>query len=712
MAYSSGLLKPDCPRRGLEAQVLAAIEKAGLKVIVSKRVRLTEAQIAVVYEGCLGEIFYPELLDFFLSGDCLAFIVEGEDAIARLNRLVGYHEPSLAEPNSIRGRFGLSVKENAIHGTEDETAFRKEVELFFTEKELSELLLKILGIASNMIISSAALLIDGKIVAAAPEERFVGKKYTRAFPINAIEFCLAEAGIKIEDVDYTALSADPGIDLSIYDSRYASVTRWYPEALCSIPNNLSLLYKKDYLGPTEQVFTMPNGQTKIKYIKHHLCHAANGFFLSPFKSAAILTVDGRGERITASFGLGNSTRIEEIKSIDYPHSLGLFYGAITEYLGYRPDKDEGKVMGMAGFGKDVDRYYRILRKLVKLGKDGSFELDLNYFRYYMSPRRHLYADSLVSLLEGPRKAFSDFEQRHFDIAAALQKVTEETLVHMLNYLHQETKEDFVVVNGGVFMNSVFNGKLLELTPFKKFFVSSCPDDCGTSIGAALYVHHMEEDGQRTGPQKENYYGPSFSDEEIEKKLRRAKLPVIKEDDIVKKTADLLAKGKIIGWFQGKMELGQRALGNRSILADPRRPDMKDAVNNHVKYREWFRPFAPSVLAEDFELFFPGHDPENSRYMSLVLAVGKSQRKALSATLHADETARPQSVYKEASPLFYKLITEFKKITGVGAVLNTSFNVGGEPIVCTPEDAIRTFFKSGIDVLAMGNYILDKESFGK
>lgn len=565
----------------------------------------------------------------------------------------------------------------------------------------------ILGIANNMHIASAALLSEGKIVAAAAEERFTRVKHTRSFPINAIRFCLKKSNITIEDVDYICLSADPGIDLSVYDRRYADITRWYPEALYSVPNNLSVLYENDYIGPTEQVFKTAKASAAIKYIRHHLCHAANAFFLSPFESSAILTVDGRGEKITALFGLGNGTDIKEIRSVNYPHSLGLFYGAITEYLGFKPDRDEGKVMGMAGFGISDNPYYQILRNLIVLDDDGTFQLDLNHFRHYMSPRHNLYADTLVSLLGPARKPEEDYAQKHFDIAAALQKVTEEVLIHMLGHLHKITKMDSIVVGGGVFMNSVFNGKLLDVTPFKKFFVSSCPDDCGTSIGAAMYMHHVVEKGIRNPAQDHNYYGPTFSEEEIIEELRKAKLPIVRVDDITQKTATLLAEGKIVGWYQGAMEFGQRALGHRSILADPRHSEMKDILNRGVKYREWFRPFAPAVLEEDFKQFFPNYDPANSKFMSLALPVKKSERDLIPAAMHVDSTARAQTVYAETSPIFHKLITEFKNLTGVGVLLNTSFNIQSEPIVCSPRDAIRTFYGSGLDVLVMGDHMLNK-----
>jgi len=565
----------------------------------------------------------------------------------------------------------------------------------------------ILGIANNMHISSAALLSDGKIVAGAAEERFTGVKHTRSFPINAIRFCLKKLNIKIEDVDYICISADPGIDLSVYDRRYADVIRWYPEAVYSVPNNLSLLYENDYIGPTEQIFKTDKGSATIKYIKHHLCHAANAFFLSPFESSAILTVDGRGETITALFGLGNEVNIKEIGSVNYPHSLGLFYGALTEYLGFKSDRDEWKAMGMAGFGSKNNRYYRALKDLIILSNDGTFQMDLNYFRHYMSPRRKLYADRFISLLGPARNPEEDYTQRHFDIAAALQRVTEETLVHMLNHLHKITKMDSVVINGGVFMNSVFNGKLLNVTPFKKFFVSSCPDDSGTSIGAALYMYHIIKKGIRNPAQDHNYYGPAFSEKEIIKELRKSKLPIVRIDNIIQETAILLTKGKIIGWYQGPMEFGQRALGNRSILADPRHSEMKDKINKNVKYREWFRPFAPAILREDFKQFFPNHDPANSKFMSLAIPVEKSEKDLISATVHVDGTARVQAVYAELSPIFHKLITEFKNLTGVGALLNTSFNIRGEPIVCSPRDAIRTFYGSALDVLVMDNYMIKK-----
>ena len=567
--------------------------------------------------------------------------------------------------------------------------------------------MRILGIGPELWISSAALLKDGRVVAAAAEERFDRQKASRKFPHRAIEYCLSEDKSRFEDVDYVAVGWNPGIHLGTYNYRFSDAARWRAEYLYQIPNNLLRLSADKRIDYVEQIFKQPKGDIKVMYVTHHLAHAANGFYLSPFRDAAILTVDGRGEEETGFFGVGKNNKITQLKTVPFPQSLGLFYSAITQFLGYEPHSDEWKVMAIASYGERNNAEYKNLKKILELKPGGMFETDLSYFDYILYGRPHFYSDKLIALLGEPRKPDAPITKRHEQIAAALQQITEETLVHMLKWLAKETKQKNLVVSGGVFMNSVFNGKITELTPFKNVFISSCPDDSGIAIGAAAYVHHDILGLPRMQPSEHNYWGPEFSEKEIKEAITKYKLKAERIEDVEEFAAKLLADGKIIGWFQGKMEFGQRALGNRSILADPRRVEMKDLVNRIIKYREGFRPFAPSILEEYVAEYFECEKGARVPFMERVFRIRPAKQKMIPAVTHVDGSGRLQTVSRKHNPRYYKLIEEFQKLSGVPIVLNTSFNLKGEPIVCTPTDAIRTFMSSGLDALVLGNYVLRK-----
>ncbi|GAA3744622.1 carbamoyltransferase [Salinactinospora qingdaonensis] len=562
----------------------------------------------------------------------------------------------------------------------------------------------ILGIASDLHISSAALVEDGQVRAAAAEERFTRSKHTRAFPRRAIEYCLSTVPDGLNGVDRIAVSTNPAIDLSVPDGRYTGRARWHPEGLYAIPNNLAALLDEPYQGAATQILQTGDKPLQIDYVYHHDAHAANAFFLSPFESAAVLTVDGRGEDCTALSAVGNGSALTTLGTIPYPHSLGLFYGALTQYLGFRLDRDEWKVMGLAAYGDANGAVYKSLRDLVEF-QDGTIRVDLNYFSYYLRPARSAVSEAFIQRFGPPRRPDEEITSRHQDVAAAAQHVLEDALHHLLADLHHSTGLEQLVVGGGTFMNSVFNGKITSSTPFDEVFVSSCPDDSGTSIGAALYTHCVLLGADRGPAMTHNYYGPSFDDAAISRVLSRAKLRAPEVDDPADVAAHALAEGKIVGWFQGSMEFGQRALGNRSILADPRSAGMRDQVNNAVKLREPWRPFAPAVLADDFATYF-GSQPA-APFMERTLPVLPETHHLIPATIHVDGTARPQTVTAEANPLFHRLICGFRDRTGVGAILNTSFNLAEEPVVCSPEDAIRTFFSSGLDTLVLGNRVLTK-----
>ncbi|MEU3741943.1 carbamoyltransferase C-terminal domain-containing protein [Streptomyces sp. NPDC032198] len=564
--------------------------------------------------------------------------------------------------------------------------------------------MRILGIASDLHISSAALIEDGQVVAAAAEERFTRSKHARAFPARAIDYCLSAVPGGLDGVERVAVSTNPAIDLSVPDGRHTGRARWHPERLYSIPNNLATLVDAPYQGHATQILQTAGKPLHIDYIYHHDAHAANAFFLSPFESAAILTVDGRGEDCTALSAIGDRNTIAAIDTLPYPHSLGLLYGAVTQYLGFRIDRDEWKVMGLAAYGDPDSAAYKSLRDLVDF-EDGTIRVDLNYFGYYLQPPRGAVSEAFIRRFGPARQPGEAITSRHHDVAAAVQHVLEDALRYLLVNLHQQTGERRVALGGGTFMNSVFNGKITSSTPFDEIYISSCPDDSGTSIGAALYTHCVLLGSDRGPAMTHNYYGPHFDQTSINEALSRAKLRAPAVDDPANIAAHALADGEIVGWFQGRMELGQRALGNRSILADPRSPAMRDRVNDAVKFRETWRPFAPAVLAEDFATYF-GAEPAVP-FMERTLAVRAKARSLIPAAVHVDGTARPQTVTVDSNPLFHRLITAFRDLTGVGAVLNTSFNLAEEPIVCSPQDAIRTFYSSGLDLLVLGNRVLTK-----
>ncbi|KKQ57706.1 MAG: Carbamoyl transferase [Parcubacteria group bacterium GW2011_GWA2_38_13] len=567
--------------------------------------------------------------------------------------------------------------------------------------------MKILGICPEAWISSAALIENGRIIAAAPEERFNREKMSRKFPFLAIQYCLKEAQCGLEDIDYIAVGWNPGIHIQLYNFRFSDAARWRAEYLYSVPNHFMKLLKDKKVNYVEQSLMQKNHDCKIIYVTHHHAHAANAFFLSPFKEAAILTADGRGEDDTCLYATGKDNKIMDLQTMAIPHSIGLVYSSVTQFLGFRPHIDEWKVMALASYYPNENKYYKIFKQIVMPARDGKIEIDLRFFNYYLQDRSEYYTPSFENTFGKPRLSHEEITEKHKQIAAGLQRISEEALAYMLNWLYKKTKMENVAVSGGSFMNSVFNGKIKKLTPFKNVFISSCPDDSGVPMGAALYVYNHILSNTLRKEQTHNYYGPEFSNTDIAIALDKAKIKKVFTPNIAKYAANLISKGKIVGWFQGKMEFGQRALGNRSILADPRLKNMKDKLNIAIKYRESFRPFAPSILEEKKMEYFECDGNDSSPFMEKVFQIKKEKQKKIPAVTHVDGSGRIQTVDKKTNPLYYQLISEFEKITGVPIVLNTSFNLNGEPIVCTPNDAIRTFFSCGMDALVMGNYVLTK-----
>ncbi len=570
--------------------------------------------------------------------------------------------------------------------------------------------MRILGLNHDMFISSAALVEDGQVIAAVAEERFTREKRTRAFPRQSIEYCLNVAGIKIEDVDAVATSWNPGAYFRKFNPLVSNRRRHMAEHLFAVPDHLIDMFPEgDHTAPWLELKIPIMGHTcRVFYVTHHSAHAANAYHLSPFDDAAILTADSQGEYESTTMQRGQGDRIEKIRSIDFPQSLGAFYATFTEFLGFRPNSDEWKVMALGAFEEGENPFDTIMaNEVVSLDKDGGYTFDLAFFQGYMPDKLNLFSEHLSQRFGPPRGKDEALEQRHFQIAAAVQRRAEQIAFHLMNQLHKETGAKNLCVAGGFFMNSLLNGKIRENTPFEEVFISSCPDDSGNAIGAALFaMNDILHNGTRV-PQVHNYFGPEFSDEEIEITIKKYGLRGKHCADIASVCAELLAGGKLVGWFQGRMELGQRALGNRSILADPRCESTRDKVNLAVKYREKFRPFAPAILKEEAAAWFNMPPDTNVPFMEQVHPIRKEKQAAIAACAHADGTGRLQTVDAKTNPKFHALIRAFHGKTGVPVVLNTSFNLNGEPVVCAPTDAIRTFFSCGLDVLALGNWLIEK-----
>ena len=559
----------------------------------------------------------------------------------------------------------------------------------------------ILGISAFYHDSAAAILKDGKIIAAAQEERFTRKKHDFSFPVNAINYCLKEAGIEAKDLDYIGFYDKPFIKFERILSTYiATFPRSFPSFLKAIP-----MWVSEKLWVPQTIRKELGFEKDILFIEHHLSHAASTFLVSGFKEAAILTLDGVGEWATATYGVGKGENIELLKEIRFPHSIGLLYNAFTYYLGFRVNSDEYKVMGLAPYGEP--RYYDlIMENLIDVKEDGSFRMDMKYFAYDYGLR--MTNRNFDKLFGDPRrKPESELTQKHKDLAASVQKVTEEIILRMARYAYKETGLKNLCLAGGVALNCVANGRILRETEFENIFIQPAAGDAGGVIGVASYIYSSLLKKGSVSTMKNAYLGPAFSNNEIKGYLDSSKIEseCLSDKELVGKVADLLRDKKVIGWFQGKMEFGPRALGARSILADPTNPDAKYTVNSKIKFREKFRPFAPTVLDNEVTSYFELDKP--SPFMLLVAQVRKDKRNIPSVT-HVNGSARIQTIAKDDHPLYYDLIEEFHKKSGCPVILNTSFNLRGEPIVCTPHEAYLCFMRSGIDYLVLGNFILDKQ----
>jgi carbamoyltransferase len=586
----------------------------------------------------------------------------------------------------------------------------------------------ILGINAYHGDASAALVVDGALVAAVEEERFTRVKHCAGFPSHAVRYCLQAAGIKPHDIDHIAIARDPN-------------ARFFKKAIYALKmprlalDRLSARGKfagiREELG---QALDCGRGEIKadIHRIEHHKAHLASSFFVSPFEEAALFSVDGLGDFASMMWGVGAGSKLTAHGAIAFPHSLGIYYTALSQYLGFTRYGDEYKVMGLAAYGEP--EYQDEFEKIVQLGPDHlggngkpAFALGLDYFLHHrtgpeMTWREgtpslgRLYSDFLVQRLGSAREPGEAVERRHQNLAASLQARLEAVVLPLLRRLQGQTRQSNLCLAGGVAFNCTVNGKIFQHTPFERVYIQPAAGDAGLAVGAAFHVWHQVLGQPRSFEMKHAYWGPEFSADAIGKELR-AKSKELEEksgnglrisdwsvEQVIRRTATHIANGKIVGWFQGRMEFGPRALGNRSIVVDPRRAEMKDILNRRIKHREIFRPFAPSILEERTGDYFTQTHP--SPFMLMTYAVRPEKRDTIPAPTHVDGTGRLQTVSREQNPLYWQLIKEFEKITGVPVLLNTSFN-DNEPVVCRPQEALDCFMRTKMDVLVMGNYMVEK-----
>lgn len=586
--------------------------------------------------------------------------------------------------------------------------------------------MNILGISAFYHDSAACLVQDGRITAAAQEERFTRRKHDFSFPKNAIEYCVREAGLSMDQIDMVAFYDKPFIKFERILETYLA---YAPVGIQSFIKAMPLWIKQK-LWMKSYIKDELHYDGKIIFPEHHESHAASAFFPSPYQEAAFLTMDGVGEWATASYGIGKDNTIAIHADIQFPHSLGLLYSAFTYYTGFKVNSGEYKVMGLAPYGEPKYKDL-ILSELIELKEDGSFKMNMKYFNYCAGLT--MTNKNFDKLFGGPpRKPESKLTQRDMDLARSVQDVTEEVMMRMANHVHKETGLDNLCLAGGVSLNCVGNGKILREGPFKNIWIQPAAGDAGGALGAALFAWYQYLDNPRQADNKKDfqtgsYLGPGFDENNILEFLKENDIPYtkLKESDIPEKIADLINDEKVIGWFQGRMEFGPRALGARSIIGDARSPKMQEIMNLKIKFRESFRPFAPSVLEEKVPDYF--ELDRESPYMLLVAPVKKEIRREMTdeeksffgleklhvsrssvpAITHVDYSARVQSVNGETHPLYYKMIKKFDEKYGCPVIINTSFNVRGEPIVCTPHDAYMCFMRTNMDYLIMGPYLVEK-----
>jgi carbamoyltransferase len=564
--------------------------------------------------------------------------------------------------------------------------------------------MNILGVNCYGHDASATLLVDGVPVCAVEEERFVRKKHTGVFPENAIRCCLEMGNLQGRDLDAVGFYWDP----TVHRLKQAMhLIRYLPDSLNLLSARSTTARQLAGIKP-KLASHLGIPESKIHYVEHHLAHAASAFFVSPFDDAAIFSYDGVGEWTTTLYGVGRGNQIDKRGEVFFPHSLGDFYSMMTEFLGFRHSGGEGKIMGLSSYG-DPTEFYPKLRSIVRLLDDGQYRLDTSYLRYHTHGKKQWFSPKLVELIGPAREYESEMTSRYENIAAATQKVVEECALELLRWHHKMTKTPRLTISGGVGLNSVVNGRIILETPFSELFVQPAANDGSGSLGAAFYLWNQVFKQPRNYVMTNAYLGPEIPDSRHRAAVEKEGLQyeTLTREQIVERTATMLAAGKIVGWFQGRMEYGPRSLGNRSILAAPFPATMKDTLNARVKHREPFRPFAPSLPAERVGEYFEHDYP--SPFMLLVYKTRAEKRAEIPAVDHVDGTGRVQSVLRADNPLYYDLITRFGQLTGVPVLLNTSFNVRGEPIMYAPEQAIECFLGEDMDALVLGHLFLEKRN---
>jgi carbamoyltransferase len=568
----------------------------------------------------------------------------------------------------------------------------------------------ILGINAYHGDASAAIIKDGRLIAAVEEERFNRIKHCAGFPEQSIRYCLEEAGVRLEDVDHIGISRDPSAHLHKKILYAASRLGVFRQAKDRLANSARVRDLKEELA---RVFNLPKRNLRAQFhnVEHHLAHLASCFFVSPFARAALLSIDGFGDFISTMWATGEENAIEVLGQVEYPHSTGIVYTATTQFLGFPHYGDEGKVMGLAPYGEA--RFIDQFREIIRTEECGQFRLNLDYFRHHAEGVEmawdqgspvigRIFSDAFVKAFGPAREPGAVLTDRERDIAASLQLRLEEIAFHVLNHLHEQTGLTDLGLAGGVAYNSVMNGKILLHTPFKRIFVQPAAGDSGTALGVCYHLHNQVLKQTRCETMTGAYTGPEFKCDRIREALDQSGLAFEdhSERDVTRRAATDIADGLVVGWFQGRMEFGPRALGNRSIVADPRRAEMRDILNDRIKKREPFRPFAPSILEERVGDYFEQTHPAPT--MLMVYQVKPERRAEIPAVTHVDGSGRLQTVSRTLNQRYYQLISDFAELTGVPVVLNTSFNEN-EPIVCTPQEAIDCFLKTRMDVLYLGNY---------
>ena len=568
--------------------------------------------------------------------------------------------------------------------------------------------MKILGLNAGEFNTSASILINGNITAAVQEERFTRNKFTKEFPYNSIKFCLSEENLKISDLHAISLGWNPSAHMSSYNEEYSKNRILRENNLYSMSDNLFNLSKRNVGDFTLVKHGNSKDMPEIYHVQHHLCHASTAFFLSNFEEAAILTADFKGEKQCTTWSYGYGNKIKKLDSQDIPDSLGIIYATFTQLLGYKPDSDEWKVMAMSAYNVDCSHYIKKIKSTYVLLKNGRLKLNKNFYGFFSRESNYLYTNKLLNLLNVKKVFYKNTpSEKDIVIAKALQFCAEEIAIHFLKHLYNLTKCKNLVLGGGFFMNSVFNGKILEKTKFKNVYISYAPTDTGNSIGSSLFTYYCIKKQKRKLISNTALLGPKYTNSYIESVLKRRNIRFKKIVNHSKVIAEECFNGGVVAYFRNRLEFGDRSLGCRSIIADPRFEKTKDIINASIKYREKYRTFAPSVIEEKANKYFEVSKGYKCRYMEKVVKVKNEFRDKLSAVTHYDGSGRLQTVNKKENIDFYNILTEFEKLSGYPILLNTSFNMNGEPVVNNPDDAINTFYNCKLNTMVIGNFLIKK-----